>query len=402
MLFHVTVDGVDPVAEEFDADEWAAAQRLFINDVGLQDASASYGVVFAGGAAVSAIGTRIENQRDINLTNVSVHGLRSHVREKFKVYGAATTVTMRGFFRDTLDWEAMTDDFTALSSAKYVGDAWEDVVMATALLDEGDEAQMSWSLLYTLQIEQFVRTWVKTGDSLGVDLQNKLDVHCGTDIQVHSVKGAIGVRIDGADDLAINGLSVSDIESHTPLGSMVCGEYTVPEIAGEEAYIQPGFNGHRAHGLTVVYTSGSIRNVQIENVRSLYGDAYGLRVFDGCDIELGGAVDVSDVSAGVVFEDEGIDMAFMAKSTTNPLPRACGVYVYSDAEDVRVADGAEIMSARVSGYRECVETVLREDEPEEGENGVFVASEVGECVECVVKEMYRVDDEEKVETGRRG
>ena len=32
----------------------------------------------------------------------------------------------------------MTYDFTQLSTAKYVGDAWEDMVMATALLEEDE------------------------------------------------------------------------------------------------------------------------------------------------------------------------------------------------------------------------------------------------------------------------
>ena len=54
--------------EEVEVDKFAAAQRPFMNSDGLRDASASCGVVFAEGTAVSSIGTRIENQRDINLT----------------------------------------------------------------------------------------------------------------------------------------------------------------------------------------------------------------------------------------------------------------------------------------------------------------------------------------------
>merc|ERR1712176_578757 len=200
--------------EEADA-EWAAAKDLFLNDFGYQDASASYGVVFAGGAAVSAIGTRIENEGDILISNCSVHGLRSHVAEKYKVYGASTTVTMRGFFRDTWDWEAMTNSFANLSAAKYVGNAFEDIMMATVL---NADISADWSLLYTMQVEDAVTHWVRTGDAS--QLAAGLDIHCGTDIQVHSVKGAIGVRIDGASNLSIDGLSISDIASSTPLGSM--------------------------------------------------------------------------------------------------------------------------------------------------------------------------------------
>ena len=34
--------------------------------------------------------------------------------------------------------------------------------------------------------------------------------------------------------------------------------------------------------------------------------------------------------------------------------------MHSDEDDVRVAEGVELVSERVSGYRECTETVLRE------------------------------------------
>ncbi len=119
LTFDYALNGVEVGPDDEVYDEWLAARALFVNEAGYQDASASYGVVFAGGAAVSAIGTRIENEGDITISNVHVHGLRSHVLEKYKVYGAATTVTMRGFFRDTFDWEAMTDDFSDLKTAKF-------------------------------------------------------------------------------------------------------------------------------------------------------------------------------------------------------------------------------------------------------------------------------------------
>ena len=48
------------------------------------------------------------------------------------------------------------------------------------------------------------------GDAVGADLQSKPDMHCGTDIQMHSVKGAISVRID---ELAVDRLAFADIQS---------------------------------------------------------------------------------------------------------------------------------------------------------------------------------------------
>jgi len=49
---------------------------------------------------------------------------------------------MRGFFRDTFDWEAMTDNFGDLSTAKYVGNAWEDIMMAVVL---NEDISKDWS-----------------------------------------------------------------------------------------------------------------------------------------------------------------------------------------------------------------------------------------------------------------
>jgi len=384
MTYNYVINGVEVSEDDEDYNEWLEAKKIFINEAGYQDASASYGVVFAGGAAVSAIGTRIENEGDITMNNVNVHGLRSHVMEKYKVYGASTTVTMRGFFRDTFDWEAMTDDFTDLENAKYIGNAWEDIMMAVVL---NDEISKDWSFLYTTQIEQFVKDWVMTGDGsaeTGADLPRYLDIHCGTDIQVHSVKGAIGVRVDGADNLQIDGLTITDVLSTTNLGSMICGEYDAPAIAGEQVYIQPGFNGHRAHGLTTVYTNGVIKDLNIDGVSSNYGSAYGLRVFDGCDVELQGDISVNNINAGITFEPNNIDMRFMEKSLTNPLPQACGVYLYSDEDNINYdADATNIVSTNVIGYRECSEVVDRESPDDQ-----FTSALIGECDNCVVKDMY--------------
>merc|ERR1712176_771320 len=190
-------------------------------------------------------------------------------------------------------------------------------------------------------------------------------------------------RVDGADNLQINGLRIWDILSTTELGSLRCGEYDAPMIAGEEVYIQPGFNGHRAHGLTTVYTSGVLKDVSIENVRSNYGNAYGLRVFDGCDIELQGEVAVNDIFAGIVFDENEMDMRFMITSLTNPLPQACGVYLYSDADNVHYDETqTRVVSTNVAGYRPCSEVVIKSDE----DSDVFTSALIGECVDCVIKD----------------
>ncbi len=299
---------------------------------------------------------------------------------------------MRGFFRGTFDWEAMTDDFNNLNTAKYIGNAYEDIMMAIVILN--DEISMNseegWSFLYTTQVEDWVKDWVQYGDGSaesGTNLERWLDIHCGTDIQVHSVKDIIGVRIDGANNLNINGLNIYDLQSISELGSMRCGEYDTPMIAGEQPYIQPGYNGHRVHGLILVYTNATLENINIYNLQSNFGDVYGLRIFDGSQVILKNNINVNDLYAGVIFEENNIDMQFMIKSQVNPLPQACGLYLYSDENNIEYDDSvldSHFISQNVIGYRPCAEqTIIREDQ-----NNYFVTQIIGECVNCVVKDVY--------------
>eukprot|EP00483_Globobulimina_turgida_P008573 UN08591 len=170
---------------------------------------------------------------------------------------------------------------------------------------------------------------------------------------------------------------------------MRCGEYTAPMIAGEETYIQPGYNGHRVHGLTMVYTNGYVNNVNVHDLASLYGNVYGMRIFDGCSIELKGDIEVNNIEAGVFdFELNEVDMSFMLKSETNPLPQACGVYLYSDEDNVQYDENVNILSQNVIGYRECGgENVIREDQDD-----YFISQSVGECSNCIVKGIFMSDD----------
>merc|ERR1712048_1556415 len=99
-------------------------------------------------------------------------------------------------------------------------------------------------------------------------------------------------------------------------------------------------------------------------------------------------VSAENIIAGKAFaraQDSGndIDMRFMITSSTNPLPRACGVYLYSDADNVHFNESAtHITSANVVGYRECEELVVKEDQ----NNAVFTSAVIGECIDCIIKE----------------
>ena len=80
----------------------------------------------------------------------------------------------------------------------------------------------------------------------------------------------------------------------------------------------------------------------------------------------------------ILFGPAQMYMLLMARLT-----RMLDVHIYlsSDEDDVLVVDreGAEVVLERVSAYRECTETVLREDD-DEGDSGYSVTSVPGECV----------------------
>merc|ERR1719334_2349416 len=133
--------------------------------------------------------------------------------------------------------------------------------------------------------------------------------------------------------------------------------------------------------MTLVYSNGVIEDVAISEVSSWWGSAYGLRVFDGCDLELKGTVMVNGIVAGTVDEEDNVDMRFMMKSTVNALPQACSVYLYSDGDDIHFDGNTTISAQNVVGYRECEESVLRAKASDSGEAAdIFVAQVIGECV----------------------
>merc|ERR1719204_1997108 len=92
---------------------------------------------------------------------------------------------------------------------------------------------------------------------------------CGTDIQLHSSKGAIGLRVDGAQALEVDNVWVHDIRNAAQLGSETwCGAYPGPTVGNEDIDIQYGFTGSRAHGVVLDFAQGNVSNVRVHNVES--------------------------------------------------------------------------------------------------------------------------------------
>ena len=78
----------------------------------------------------------------------------------------------------------------------------------------------------SLRITPAMNGFVQDGNSQ--DFGDEYQAICGSDIQLHSSKGAIGLRIDGTQNITLQNLYVHDIENWGALGIDLCGEYHYP------------------------------------------------------------------------------------------------------------------------------------------------------------------------------
>ncbi len=77
-------------------------------------------------------------------------------------------------------------------------------------------------------------------------------------IQMHSIKGTIGLRIDGVENIELNNIYIYNIINYGNLGSNICGDNN----------IQYGYTSNNAHGIIINYGNGIFNNITIENINS--------------------------------------------------------------------------------------------------------------------------------------
>eukprot|EP00486_Rosalina_sp_Unknown_P012144 CAMPEP_0201592364 /NCGR_PEP_ID=MMETSP0190_2-20130828/190279_1 /ASSEMBLY_ACC=CAM_ASM_000263 /TAXON_ID=37353 /ORGANISM="Rosalina sp." /LENGTH=866 /DNA_ID=CAMNT_0048051107 /DNA_START=228 /DNA_END=2828 /DNA_ORIENTATION=+ len=285
MIYH---NAINNVVYDEDDEEWIAAKTLFYNPSGWMDGGTSYGVVIGGtGAQVVGIGSRAHGTSDVTLTNLEIFGVGNKMIEKIK-FADGDGATRLMFF-DAIDWVAVSDQVDDPSTSRYVGDAYTDCIFAV------DKCIDSWYYLNSLYINSAEEAYVFDGDSnaFATEIMANDNIKfpniggCGSDIQLHSSKGAIGLRIDGPDNLVVDGIYIHDVANWAPLGNQDwCGGYGGPSVGGEDPDIQYGFTGTRSHGMIIDYAQGTLSNIQIEGIESYNGEANGLTVYKGCDISL--------------------------------------------------------------------------------------------------------------------
>jgi len=356
---------------EYDVDdaEWIAAQKLFKNEAGWMDGGSSYGLVINGaGAAVVGIGARTTRTQNITLNGVEIFGIYNQAIEKIK-FGLPSGTT-RGILFDAIDWLSVVDQVKDRSRTQYIGDAYTDVQFAAAKFID------SWYYRNSFFVAPQEVAFVFKGNSNKTNYpflyifpprddywNDPLYWGCGTDIQLHSNKGAIGMMVNGAQHSRFNDIYIHDVHNWAELGSTICGPYPGPHLTIEDIDIQYGYTGTRAHGLVVDYTSGEYTNIRIENIESYHGEANGMTIYKESYVNLHN-INVRNINAGTQLNADSVQKLV----SPNLVPRACAVdirpntyvqYIDGDARDNLQFDANEIR-----GFEVCDLFVSNPNDPQ--------------------------------------
>ena len=107
------------------------------------------------------------------------------------------------------------------SSYKYIGSVVTDAYIALGTFCD-DWGYLGQELLFQTVKSDSIAYWAIGENSAPTTWA----FGCNQDVMFHSGKGTFGLRIDGTDDLKINGLKIENLYENSDLGSMACGEYS--------------------------------------------------------------------------------------------------------------------------------------------------------------------------------
>jgi len=182
----------------------------------------------------------------------------------------------------------------------YSGTVLSDVQVELAKIKFTlDNSRTSSRFMGTLNIQKGIQDW-KTNNGFYFKIQNyKLvlydqndnqyllnsqpviyNVICSGDSMFHVLKGTIGLRCDGANNLCLIDCGINNISNVGQKGSLLAGNYVKSHTSQGSKLI--GYNGAKCYGVTLSAVNNVMtENLQIFSVNSNNASAFGLAVFDG-------------------------------------------------------------------------------------------------------------------------
>jgi len=306
------------------------AENMYINIDGLPHGGTLYGMFLNSfGASVFGLGLAPGKSTDLRLANVHIHGLRNRPIETIRYK------LNRGPFNDLLDIARITD-----ADGHYTGTSYSNAQYALSALVPDNW----WSVLGHTYLDAEVREWIASADGAidlrGVQEDGTPNVKCNSDVMVHLTKGIIGLRMDNVEGFSINeNLTISSLHNLGAVGeSELCAEYYASKDENDGPYPEgTGYTGTEVHGISFIGSTGNVReaaNIQIDDLLSAHGSAYGINFYADNGIRVNEAVKIriSDVHAAAA--DLDVDEQIRGEPTpiSFPIPRACGIDLGHSAE----------------------------------------------------------------------
>merc|ERR1719319_934194 len=242
----------------------------------------------------------------------------------------------------------VSDQWTDVSTAKYLGSAYSDVQLAMS------KFETSWFVLDHTCVDAGVEAWSMDGVPFA-EIGGYYG-GCNTDIQLHINKGVIGLRVDNVVGFEVSGLSITNLLNVGALGTetSVCGAYTQGN-AHQDPRITAGYTGTEGYGVTLTQSShGTLRDVQISNIETYYGAAVGIALFkDSANVTFGEDIRIDGVVAGSRMELSELrpEQSYLP----NKVPRACSVLDNQYNTHYALAAADSISASNVRGFMVCDE-----------------------------------------------
>ncbi len=275
---------------------------LFKNNSGLIDAIAYGLVINPNGVAVNQF---LENRStfkanettNIYMINCNISNIKSNADEIVAIghpSGGAQVDTAGAVFQFFRNVSSLVGD-----KYYYSGTSLSDVQIELAKIKFSlDSQNMSSRYLGTLNIHKGIQDW-KDNPSLYFKMENNkavlydvndmpylinsqpvsYNIICNGDSMFHVVKGTIGMRIDGANNLCMLDCGVSNVINIGERGSLLAGNYVSSHPSQGSKLI--GYQGTKCYGITLAAVNNiSSENLQIFNIESINGSAIGLCIMN--------------------------------------------------------------------------------------------------------------------------
>jgi len=356
MAWDYVVYGTEIAETDTNYNLFVEAKRLFINENGIPNGGAQYGIFLnTFGASVFTYNLYTGFwSTSATLENVKIHDMKHSMDEYVRLHIYRSGDIIINPFNAPLDVEEMFDDPTS-DSPLYVGNTLLDATIASNKLSD------NWGYLQ-LQIvkNDFVVPWA-TGENISALTQLPLQIGCNSDVMIHSGKGINGLRLDGVQNVTITNLEIYNLKDSTPVGKDTCGNYDGFCVAcgssgghfRQTLPMQSGFSGNMNQAVNVNAAENIVfENIKIDNIESETGAAIGVSIWPACSVELKGDISISNIIAGSILAQD----TYSYEDRPNKAPEACGVgvyYSYGDYVTTVAYDDANIEVSCITGHVGC-------------------------------------------------